>query len=164
MPVPDQCPCGSGLDFVHCCGPIIDGAAAQTPLALMRARYTAFSLRRIDDFLRDTLTAEKQAQFDLREVELSARDADGVGFDVRAIEGGGPDDQAGSVEYVARFRIRGQVQAHHELAFFIRQDGRWLYSDAQVNPKSVPRQVDKVGRNDPCPCGSGQKYKKCCGG
>jgi len=23
--------------------------------------------------------------------------------------------------------------------------------------------VEKVGRNDPCPCGSGQKYKKCCG-
>jgi hypothetical protein len=29
-------------------------------------------------------------------------------------------------------------------------------------PQSVPRQP-KIGRNDPCPCGSGQKYKKCCG-
>jgi preprotein translocase subunit SecA len=27
----------------------------------------------------------------------------------------------------------------------------------------VRRQVEKVGRNDPCPCGSGKKYKKCCG-
>jgi preprotein translocase subunit SecA len=26
-----------------------------------------------------------------------------------------------------------------------------------------PRRVKKVGRNDPCPCGSGKKYKKCCG-
>jgi len=26
-----------------------------------------------------------------------------------------------------------------------------------------PRQKKKVGRNDPCPCGSGKKYKKCCG-
>ncbi|WHZ06031.1 SEC-C metal-binding domain-containing protein [Neobacillus sp. YX16] len=25
------------------------------------------------------------------------------------------------------------------------------------------RNDDKVGRNDPCPCGSGKKYKKCCG-
>lgn len=25
------------------------------------------------------------------------------------------------------------------------------------------RRVIKVGRNDPCPCGSGKKYKKCCG-
>lgn len=30
-------------------------------------------------------------------------------------------------------------------------------------PKS-PRSTPKVGRNDPCPCGSGKKYKKCCGG
>ncbi len=30
-------------------------------------------------------------------------------------------------------------------------------------PKQVVRSGDKVGRNDPCPCGSGKKYKKCCG-
>ena len=31
-------------------------------------------------------------------------------------------------------------------------------------PERAPRQVGhKVGRNDPCPCGSGKKYKKCCG-
>ncbi len=29
--------------------------------------------------------------------------------------------------------------------------------------KTVKRDGDKVGRNSPCPCGSGQKYKKCCG-
>ena len=30
-------------------------------------------------------------------------------------------------------------------------------------PSTVHRQADKVGRNDPCPCGSGKKYKKCHG-
>jgi len=34
-------------------------------------------------------------------------------------------------------------------------------SDGTV--KKQPRKVQKVGRNDPCPCGSGKKYKKCCG-
>ena len=29
--------------------------------------------------------------------------------------------------------------------------------------KPVNKQGEKVGRNDPCPCGSGKKYKKCCG-
>jgi preprotein translocase subunit SecA len=33
--------------------------------------------------------------------------------------------------------------------------------DAAV--KTVRRAAEKVGRNDPCPCGSGKKYKKCCG-
>ena len=32
-----------------------------------------------------------------------------------------------------------------------------------VKKKPVKRTEKKVGRNDPCPCGSGQKYKKCCG-
>lgn len=30
-------------------------------------------------------------------------------------------------------------------------------------PKTVRRDGDKIGRNDPCPCGSGKKYKACCG-
>ncbi|HOW57522.1 MAG TPA: SEC-C metal-binding domain-containing protein, partial [Smithellaceae bacterium] len=30
-------------------------------------------------------------------------------------------------------------------------------------PQSIKREGNKVGRNDPCPCGSGKKYKKCCG-
>ena len=29
--------------------------------------------------------------------------------------------------------------------------------------KTFKREEEKVGRNDPCPCGSGKKYKKCCG-
>lgn len=33
----------------------------------------------------------------------------------------------------------------------------------QTKPSTVKRTEDKVGRNDPCPCGSGKKYKKCCG-
>ena len=40
----------------------------------------------------------------------------------------------------------------------------------QRNPKDVRREVEpfvrqdrKVGRNEPCPCGSGKKYKACCG-
>ena len=36
-------------------------------------------------------------------------------------------------------------------------------SDGTVKKQPVRRSADKVGRNDPCPCGSGKKYKKCCG-
>ena len=38
---------------------------------------------------------------------------------------------------------------------------------AEARPKtltqSAPLRIEKVGRNDPCPCGSGAKFKKCCG-
>lgn len=36
--------------------------------------------------------------------------------------------------------------------------------DLGVDAPETRRNVSKVGRNDPCPCGSGKKYKKCCGG
>jgi preprotein translocase subunit SecA len=36
-------------------------------------------------------------------------------------------------------------------------------SDQTPEVKTVKREGRKVGRNDPCPCGSGKKYKKCCG-
>ena len=41
----------------------------------------------------------------------------------------------------------------------------WTSSDPESGkPKTVRKTVkQKVGRNDPCPCGSGKKYKKCCG-
>jgi len=36
-------------------------------------------------------------------------------------------------------------------------------NDGKVSEKSSPKRVNKVGRNDECPCGSGKKYKQCCG-
>jgi hypothetical protein len=38
-----------------------------------------------------------------------------------------------------------------------------LYKLAQVTGQSTQRRRDKTRRNDPCPCGSGLKYKRCCG-
>lgn len=43
-----------------------------------------------------------------------------------------------------------------------RDNMRKLRADNYIEP-TKPRQVVKIGRNDPCPCGSGKKYKKCCG-
>jgi len=48
----------------------------------------------------------------------------------------------------------------------IRQKGKSVYEkmgEYQTGPKSQVKNGDKVGRNDLCPCGSGKKYKKCCG-
>ena len=35
--------------------------------------------------------------------------------------------------------------------------------DTSKTKKASPKRVNKIGRNDPCPCGSGKKYKQCCG-
>ncbi len=163
------CPCGSERDLDDCCGAIIAGALAPTAEALMRSRYTAFALGDMD-YLADTLAPEARDDFDPIEAGSTASDAVWQGLDVRVVTDGGPDHETGSVEFVARFRLRGEQRAHHELASFRREQGRWrreqgrwVCAGGEMNPTGLPRQVVKVGRNDPCPCGSGKKYKKCCG-
>jgi preprotein translocase subunit SecA len=49
-----------------------------------------------------------------------------------------------------------------ELAFATGSDRRGSAGQPS-NPRQPVRHIGKVGRNDPCPCGSGKKYKKCCG-
>ena len=54
----------------------------------------------------------------------------------------------------------------HELqekAEFVREGGVWLYTRAlREGPEPFRNAAKKPGRNDPCPCGSGKKYKHCC--
>jgi SEC-C motif-containing protein len=66
---------------------------------------------------------------------------------------------------MAIYHEKGKVVRHHELAEFAKEDGQWYFVDGRA-PKHVQsiRQGPKIGRNDPCPCGSGRKFKKCCGG
>lgn len=154
------CPCGAPAAFADCCGPIIDGAPAATAEALMRSRYTAFTLGRIDH-LDATHAPEVREDFNHEEAERNARAVTWTGLEVMRAEEF-PDDTA-IVEFAARFETEGHTLTHRERARFRRVDGRWMYVDGDVNFKQPPRTVAKIGRNDPCSCGSGKKYKKCCG-
>lgn len=156
------CPCGSGKNLDVCCGPLIGGTPAPTAEALMRSRYSAFVLGETG-FLAATLSTEMRTDFDQIEAEKTSKDTKWLGLEVRAVSGGGKKDDHGTVEFVARFRINNQQRIHHELAEFTRENGRWICSGGTMDPKAPPRRVVQVGRNDPCPCGSGKKYKKCCG-
>ena len=156
------CPCGSGQELDDCCGAVIAGAPAATAEALMRSRYSAYVLGNMD-YLADTLAPEARTDFDPVEAGGTAKESVWQGLEVRAVTDGGADDATGTVEFVARFRLHGEPHVHHELASFRREQGRWVFVDGDLDPKRPPRQVVKVGRNEPCPCGSGRKYKKCCG-
>ncbi|MDA1101844.1 MAG: YchJ family protein [Proteobacteria bacterium] len=159
----DECPCGSAQPLAACCGPYIDGRApAPTAEATMRSRYSAHVLGNAD-YLAATLSAEQRADYDKAEVEKSFADTKWLGLEIRKTDLGGAADETGTVEFVARYRNGKQATAHHELSFFTREDGRWVFAGCEMNPKAPTVRVEKVGRNAPCPCGSGKKYKKCCG-
>jgi SEC-C motif domain protein len=157
-----DCPCGSAVDFEVCCGPIISGSPALTPEVLMRSRFTAF-VRGDLDYIEQTHAKEVRDSFNRSAAESTANSVEWVSLEILGTTDGGEDDDTGIVEFTAHFKKDDELQVHHERSNFRREDGRWVYVDGDMNPKGEPRRVDKVGRNEPCPCGSGKKYKKCCG-
>ena len=160
----ERCPCGSEKDYSDCCQPLIKGErVADTAEALMRSRYTAHAKKEFDYIFETTLPSNRQ-DADRKGTAAWSRKLDWQRLEVRHSEKGGPDDSVGTVEFLARYRKDGKAFDHHEIAEFVREDGRWYFKDGQApQPVQAVRQGPKIGRNDPCTCGSGKKYKKCCG-
>jgi SEC-C motif domain protein len=157
------CPCQSGKPFSQCCEPIISGATlAKTAEQLMRARYTAYTKVQMD-FIEQTHDPKTRGDIDLAASHQWAETTKWVGLNILDTTQGGPDDQTGTVEFKATFENEEGLQVHHELSQFRKIDGLWYFSDGKTPPvRPIVRNEAKVGRNDPCPCGSGKKYKKCC--
>jgi len=154
------CPCGSGAPDAACCGRWIAGTPAPTALALMRSRYTAYVRGEID-YLLATQHASTRGGVDRAAVTTWSRETTWKGLEIVATERGGEADSDGIVEFIARGVTRGTPFAQHERSRFVREDGRWFYVDGVVE---APRKAAATpGRNDPCPCGSGMKYKRCHG-
>ena len=159
----ETCPCGSGAVYASCCAPYIAGEApAPTAQALMRSRYTAH-VKLAAEYLNATQRGQRLATFSRMDMEHSARSMRWVGLKVVAASGGGEGDKEGTVEFIASFEKDGQPGTHHEKSSFVRDGQAWLYTSGKNPQKPVRRDAVKVGRNQPCPCGSGKKYKRCCG-
>lgn len=157
------CPCDSQKDFADCCGPIIDGnEKAKTAEALMRSRYTAHVLGNLDH-VANTNAAEVAKTYNISAAKAQAKNTEWVGLEILQTTDGGPDHETGTVTFTARFKENNELYAHRERSDFRRENGEWVYVDGKINPQIESRRVEKIGRNDPCPCGSGKKYKKCCG-
>jgi len=158
-----QCPCQSGKDYAECCGPIIQGEQpAATAEALMRSRYSAFA-KAEPEYLETSLHPDFRSDYDPDATRKWAEQSEWTGLEIVNTEGGTDQDETGIVEFIAAYRQNGRNCSHHERAAFQRQDGIWYYTDGDIVPPATVRKTGpKVGRNDPCPCGSGKKYKKCC--
>jgi SEC-C motif domain protein len=153
------CPCQSGQSFEACCGPILAGTPAPTALALMRSRYAAYAGGDVA-YLARTLAPEHRAGFDAADVSAGMHETKWLWPEILDTENCGADDSTGIVEFVARFQTRGLARALHERSRFRRdeKDG-WVYVDGEMDVQPVK----KPGRNEACPCGSGKKFKQCCG-
>lgn len=158
------CPCGSGAEFAACCAPVLSGEApADTAEALMRARYSAF-VQKDFAFIGESLHPDHRHDYDGAATRRWAENSQWLGLEVVSCSDGQKDDATGEVEFIATYKDKNAVHRHHERSQFGRQDGRWYFVDGQIiPPETLVHAAPKVGRNDPCPCGSGRKFKKCCG-
>ena len=159
----DLCPCGSGKEYGECCEPIIKGTAlAASPEALMRSRYTAYAKHEIK-WLKDSLEATQRSDFDEPSVTAWSNDSEWLGIEIKQTKTE-EEKNIGWVEFIARFKQGNITRNHHELGEFHKVGGAWFFYDGRaVKQETVHKEGPDVGRNDPCPCGSGKKYKKCCG-
>jgi len=158
------CPCGTEREYEVCCGRYLGGAPAPTAEALMRSRYTAYVRGEIDYILASHDPASA-GDVDREATAKWSRETTWLGLTIVKRERGGEGDDSGEVEFIVRFRddASGREQNHHERSQFRRVDGQWKFVSGEP-VKAVPvTRGEKIGRNDPCSCGSGKKYKKCHG-
>jgi len=159
----NACLCGSGIDYEDCCGPYVENrTAAPTAEALMRSRFTAFASGRLD-YIERTCASEMRETFDRVAVERGAGTVKWLSLQVLGTSRGGPLDETGTVEFSASYLADGMIRIHRENSAFRREDGKWVYVAGEIASSAALVGAVRVGRNHPCPCGSGRKFKKCCG-
>jgi SEC-C motif-containing protein len=145
----------------------------------MRSRYVAY-MRSDIDYIARTTAPESRGNFDARAASAWSAEATWLGLQVLRTEKGRAEDNVGAVEFVATYRRNGEKIAHHELSRFRRTEGgewrfvvgdggslkadeRRRFPSASERLRTFAGETQKVGRNDPCVCGIGKKFKKCCG-
>jgi len=137
---------------------------ATTAEELMRARYTAHTDANID-FIVESHHPLTRSEIDRETTRRWAGESQWLGLEIRQLNDGAAADDSGSVEFIARYRdAQGRRHEHFERALFEKLEGNWYFRDAQIpEVTQYKREKPKQGRNEPCACGSGKKFKKCCG-
>ena len=148
-PADPACPCGSDRPLPDCCGRYHHGEPAPSPEALMRSRYSAFALD-LTEYLRETWHSST------RPSSLPSDDA--TRWRRLEILDHDQQDDRGHVHFRATFQEGRRWGVLEEVSRFVCEEGRWYYLDGEPSVNRL-----KPGRNDACPCGSGRKFKACCG-
>lgn len=160
MTANNNCHCGSPLAFADCCALILSGQQqAQTAEQLMRSRYSAFCEHNIDYLIATHHPSKRQAD-DKQQLASSMQGCQWLSLKVVNTYNGGATDCDGEVEFIAHYTQQQKLASLHERSRFVKEQGQWFYVDGDLFTSPA---ADKLGRNDPCWCGSGKKFKKCHG-
>ena len=124
------CPCGSNLDYKTCCGVFhASKHPAPTARALMRSRYSAFAKHEID-YLKQTTWPPYQKHFDEAGYLTRAKDSIWLGLEILECEDGKESDTKGTVTFIARSMLNGELIEQREKSLFKNKNGVWFYVKA----------------------------------
>lgn len=144
-----ECPCGSKKAFSECCEPIIKKTLqASSPEKLMRSRYSAFA-KSENEYLVFSTLKKNQSPNDLQELKNLNNSVKWLKLEI-------VDAYDDIVEFKAYYLEANEIKVLHEKSNFVKEDGLWKYDSGELFNT-------KIQRNQECPCGSGKKFKKCCG-
>lgn len=119
----------------------------------MRSRYSAFARADVDYLARTQLKPSEGTWAETKEWAASVA---WLSLEIVEQPPNVVDHAPNVVEFIARYLEGDQVVALHERSTFVQRDGAWIYD---AGKPTVSQQ--KVERNQPCPCGSGRKFKQC---
>ncbi len=146
------CYCCSGLQFAGCCEPYLQNRELPaTPEQLMRSRYSAYCTENYPYILATYAAAARQTL----SVETLRDSAAGSRWFALQIITTAP----GQVEFKAFYFEQSTPYVLHETSRFEMEEGRWVYVSGDLHADTG--RVN-IGRNSPCVCGSGKKFKQCC--
>lgn len=155
----NPCPCGTGLSYATCCAPFHHFESyPDTCEKLMRSRYSAYVFRDSEYLLKSWDSKKRPGQIDFSKETAVWQD-----LTIVSCKKGLLQDSKGVVEFKARFQQDDQLFTMHEISRFVRQDGYWVYLDGTVKAIRSDESTQNLGKNAPCSCGSGKKFKRCCG-
>ncbi|WGE33611.1 YchJ family protein [Actinobacillus genomosp. 1] len=147
------CPCQSGKSYTECCQPFhLKTAFPETAEQLMRSRYAAYTLVNIDYIVATTVPSQ-QKFLDQAAMKAWGETTQWAGLEIIAHKPNISKSHS-LVEFNALFQTENGIEAHHELSLFVQVNNRWYFVDPTV---PLPSQKQN------CVCGSGKKFKHCCG-
>ena len=147
------CPCQSGKSYTDCCQPFhLHQMIPDSAEKLMRSRYTAYTQVNIPYIVETTVPAQ-QALLDQPAMQLWGEETDWAGLEIITHQPFVSKIHS-LVEFKAFFNTENGIDAHHERSLFVLIERHWYFVDPTV---PLPSQ------KQPCVCGSGKKFKHCCG-
>lgn len=154
-----SCLCGSKIEYSLCCEPFHKKIISpQTAESLMRSRFTAYA-KQNETYLLETWDSKKRPET----IDFSKEEAIWTKLDILKTKKGTKKDTKGLVEFKAYYTLDNDAYVMKEMSRFIKVTGKWYYLEGLVNSVSKVDQQTSQGKNAPCSCGSGKKFKRCCG-